>query len=762
MEHSTSFRSYAFLGKDSLLVITNTGVVLLAKHAKIADNESSVTHSEPLQWKMIDQPRGLQGYSVATAAKSQDSATAFFAGTNGVVYCYNQQCADVPVVARAQGKIAAIFAEMLESKDPSEARTRQQTFSLLITLVGSSTAHHYTVAMLPGGEVSLQRSIPISLPSGFIVTSFVNPTFIDGEEHIFLGGRNGSVAIFSISSQLDPDMNGSTLSATYIRTLERTHAKETVTAMLWVPATSSDHTSFGWLLSVGRDGSCAMLHFSRDDAEPSLVHKLDLPFGPNIEGIYLDATSNDLMVYGFSGKQFVLYNASLEREIWTIECGGAHRVWAFHPTCDPGDPSIQGGAFVWTKAGKMNVFSKHTPSHQIIRQGGHGREIKALAVSPSGGACGQLVATGAEDTDIRLFRYETSSQMFRCLRILRKHVTGIQHLQWSDDGRFLFSSGGFEEFLVWRVRSVPVLGIGVVCEAVCPPESELADLRITHFTARSVHASEEGSRRTDAFVTGMMYSDSTVRIYCYTSCATSKTWILLLMGNYLTSCLTQSAFLSLGDEDTLLTAGTDGHIALWSLPGQLFSSQPRPTVPESPVVQEGHPPNTVEWHTRTKIHQSTIKALTQHQLSPDSVLVVTGGDDNALAFTLLRWNGSAEEAEMHTSTLLVPRAHASAVTALALIPDSDSSREDGTETRFTVVSSSNDQRIKVWEVMINNGATSIDGVQVRRVANVPTAVADVSSLHILEDGNEGDGSARRRIIVCGVGMDIWRFSPHKV
>lgn len=123
MEHSTSFRSYASLGKDSFLAITNTGVVLLVKHAKVADNESSVMHSKPLQWKMINQPLGLQGYSVATAAKGQDSATAFFAGSNGIVYCYNQQYAGTLVVARARGKIAAIFAQISESEDSFETGT---------------------------------------------------------------------------------------------------------------------------------------------------------------------------------------------------------------------------------------------------------------------------------------------------------------------------------------------------------------------------------------------------------------------------------------------------------------------------------------------------------------------------------------------------------------------------------------------------------------------------------------------------------------
>jgi WD40 repeat protein len=99
---------------------------------------------------------------------------------------------------------------------------------------------------------------------------------------------------------------------------------------------------------------------------------------------------------------------------------------------------------VWTRASSMHIYSQTGPNHTVIRSGGHGREIKAVAVSPDGNSRSrQLIATGAEDTDIKIFQYVEED--FICRRTIRKHTTGIQHLQWSQDGNYLFSSGGCEE-----------------------------------------------------------------------------------------------------------------------------------------------------------------------------------------------------------------------------------------------------------------------------------------------------------------------------
>jgi WD40 repeat protein len=232
-----------------------------------------------------------------------------------------------------------------------------------------------------------------------------------------------------------------------------------------------------------------------------LVHHLTLPIGPNIEGIHIHR--NQLHVYGFSSKKFVLYNTVTEEEVMSVETGGAHRTWSFNPTLQDRD----GGTLVWTRASSMHTFSQREPNHTVIRSGGHGREIKAVAVSRPASmqeSGMQLIATGAEDTDIKIFTY--ANEHLVCLRTLRRHTTGIQCLQWSTDGSYLFSSGGCEEFYIWKIsRLPPELGsIGVVCEAVWSPESEHSDLRIMAF--------DVAQKADHAFVISMVFSNSTVKV----------------------------------------------------------------------------------------------------------------------------------------------------------------------------------------------------------------------------------------------------------
>ena len=126
-----------------------------------------------------------------------------------------------------------------------------------------------------------------------------------------------------------------------------------------------------------------------------------------------------------------------------------------------------------------------------------------------------------------------------------------------------------------------------------------------------------------------------------------------------------------------------------------------------------------------------------YKLEDGSHVVITGGDDNAIAFTRIRADGNA-------STLIVSHAHAAAVTGLATA--------SGGRGRLLLVTTSIDQRVKVWHVNIDTSRPGVEGIAVQHLENFPTAVADVSSLALygFEDGAVG-------VLVCGVGMDMWRL-----
>jgi WD40 repeat protein len=170
-----------------------------------------------------------------------------------------------------------------------------------------------------------------------------------------------------------------------------------------------------------------------------------------------------------------------------------------------------------------------------------------------------------------------------------------------------------------------------------------------------------------------------------------------------------------GDQHQLLTTAMDGHVAMW----QCLEDK------------------RLAWLQRRQVHQNAILDSTATTLSDDTTLLLTAGDDNALGLSRI-------DVKNEISTLLIPRAHAAAVTALAVFKYGDDS--------FYVLSASIDQRVKLWDVRIDVTVPGVEDMQVRKVQNVFSSVADVSSMALLrlEDGSTG-------VLVCGVGMDVWRL-----
>lgn len=476
------FRSYSFIDSSSFLLTTNFGKVYLGSISLEPTISNSVSNS-----KLIDYVEELSGYSVCAGEISL--GLGYVAGSRGGIYIYRKDPSDLKKIHSVNGKVGGMFAD---------------GETLMITLLGRKEAQLLHIDFANAQEPIVSRTVTVALSelaTGLVITSMAYATTAPNADYIILGFRKGAVAIYTVPKTQDANFSTSEPKASLHQTLEHVHGKETVTSLKWTPSIPSPST--GHLISVGRDGCCAIHFINLYTNTFTLVHHLVLPFGSNIEGLYYH--HNHLIVYGFSSTKFVLYDTTNEEEIMSVDAGGAHRSWAFQPQAS----EQGGGTLVWTRASSMHICTQHGPNHQVIRSGGHGREIKAVASSTlrsANGTSKQLIATGAEDTDIKIFEY-TEDGEFVCKRTLRKHTTGIQHLQWSDDGEYLFSSGGCEEFYVWRVRLLPYsLGIGVVCESVCEPESEHSDLRVTAFDVRKREDLERG------FVIAMVFSDSTIRV----------------------------------------------------------------------------------------------------------------------------------------------------------------------------------------------------------------------------------------------------------
>jgi WD40 repeat protein len=200
-----------------------------------------------------------------------------------------------------------------------------------------------------------------------------------------------------------------------------------------------------------------------------------------------------------------------------------------------------------------------------------------------------------------------------------------------------------------------------------------------------------------------------------------------MVGNYLTSCLTQCLHIeTYGQARSLITAGTDGYIAFFPL--------------ESGSVTATTEPSALKWTFRANVHQNTIHSMKLHWFDNKTCLLVTGGDDNAVAFTIMAWDAVGTRPKV--DTVIVPRAHTAAVTGVEILA------APGLRW-LRVATTSIDQRVRIWEVHYNGAQPGIEGLTVKRKGNYFTAVADVSGLAALDTSS---------LIVCGVGMDVWSHS----
>ncbi|KAF2625905.1 WD domain-containing protein [Macroventuria anomochaeta] len=705
-----SIRSYCFILSTTFLLVTNSGKILVESFNSDTGSglQSSLTTST-----LVDLLEDLSGYSTCTSVPTY--GVAFLAGTKGSVYMYSAHDSALKTILTVTGKVGSLFAT-----DTFCAGGRKQLV-LLVTLVGQKQAQLVFIDITMGLSPLSSKivSVPVSdILTGSTITSMSVIETDFENTFLFLGFRRGSIGLYTISQ------NATSPEASLFRIIEKVHGDETITAMKF--KASPESASVGHLFSVGRDGCLAVHLIDLSKNTVKLVHDLTLPIGLHIEGLYFQ--DNHLLVHGFSSKKWVLYDITSEEEVMGIETGGAHRSWAFQSRSN--SYNAQGGTLVWTRASSLHVYSQEGSNHGVIRPGGHGREIKAVAVSPPKDCsvyCVRhrgLIATGAEDTDIKIFQYANGELV--CRRTLRKHTTGIQHLQWSDDCEYLFSSAGSEEFYVWRIRTLDtVVDIGVICEFVYTPESEFSDLRIMSFDV---------SRCGSAYTIAMVFSDSSIKTYRYDPTVATK-WQPLAKGTYFTSCLTQCTFLS---PTSLLTAGTDGHAVLWSL-----SSEP---------VQPST--SALKWHHPARIHQNASKAMSSHVNGDGTTLIVSGGDDGALAFLLACPAASdlstAAQGAYASPPVLVNRAHGSAITACTVV---------NLRFHIFVLTSGNDEWVRLWEVVINDtdasdtSKTRSDKLTIKRLSKVKTSVADVSSMAVVDN----DGDAIARVLVCGVGMEVIRL-----
>ncbi|UKZ75389.1 hypothetical protein TrVFT333_003073 [Trichoderma virens FT-333] len=671
---------YDFLSHDHILITTSLGRLVLG-HLKDA-------YFEP-EWEQIEVAEELRGdMKLCYVVKSITTTAALLGTTSGNIYYFDLSSRETKHVASMPGKIIEMNCLSSKSRDESGNPLAE----VLVFLHGRAESHYLEIDVSTG-DVRSQGQ-----------TKGLDPRFVPTaagkvNDLLIVGSRHGWLSI------LDRKQDGS-----YYPILDMaTRSRDTITAILPLPPKSGSQQASRYILVTTRDGKYRIYEMDRQPGSIllHLRHETSPPFGPLIAGAWFTQDKvPELVLYGFRSKDFVIWNETRREELATIECGGAHRT--FQLTYSESIPGRY--RFAFTKTSKLSISSSDHMAHEWVKAGIHGREIRSLSSN------GRYIATGAEDTTIRIWEYqplgEDAQAELRCVASMKTHITGLQKLVWLGDD-YLFSSAGNEEFFVWKVQNLEsdYKGLAVVCEGVFTDKSADADLRIMDF---DVCRSDDGS----GIVVSMGFSNSVLRTYRYTS--DGGRFELLAKGTYTGACLTQTRHLSMRDQlPLLLTASTDGHLALWR-------TEPDEGTQRKYVLDQVVP-----------LHQNSIKSLDMMD-SGEGYQVFTGGDDNSVGVTLLgRISGSTDDASWtFLRRSIVRNAHAAAIAGVLLVYR---------RTGVVGISVSNDQRVKLWRIPSGG-----DG-NVELIRGECIGVADAGDIAAV-GGLERDAAT---VVFAGVGLEAW-------
>lgn len=229
---------------------------------------------------------------------------------------------------------------------PIDNKYIQKRFYILTTTLSSPVFNLHTIF-----QDEVRENTPLAAPATdgakkFVVTSFC----IDyATSLVILGSRNGAVAVYALATGA---LHGC---------WQGIHEADAVTSITSLSPSR--------VLTLGRNGGYCVLAFSlKEGVMEMTVHHATKPANCNvIEGASCGRGRDELILYGFRGKSFFVWDEIRGYEVATVECGGAHRAWAFYwpgrqekvlgeEEVEKEENSGEGGWLVWTKASKVSFF----------------------------------------------------------------------------------------------------------------------------------------------------------------------------------------------------------------------------------------------------------------------------------------------------------------------------------------------------------------------------------------------------------------------
>ncbi|KAA8916127.1 hypothetical protein TRICI_001711 [Trichomonascus ciferrii] len=664
-----AFKEYVYVG-NSLLVATSSGRAFVLK------NKTDWTELSDLK---LDVYSSLTGW--------EEDGLVCTCTRDGIVNILDLENFNQVQTARLHfgGKVSRVLPFKVESRCFFLAATQNPNDPFIIRCVGEE----YDIHLQP--------------PKTFPVTSvFYDPKF----GLVILGSRHGAVAAYKVDftrsteDRIEP-----------VFCYRRVMSEDAVTSIV-------DLNGKGTLHLTSRMG-----HYAS-------VRLVDRPYGLFMEKLTVSKiqqgtiegckiVNGRLLFYGFRNLLFFVWNETDQYEILNEKCGGAHRNWYI----DVGGSDERDIQLIYTKAGKIIMLNSQNPgkfSGTLLERGTHGREIRDVSISPSSYDGFRVLATASEDTCVKLGTLSATGEVnYHCT--LRQHVSGIQSGKFTPDGRFYLSSGAMEEFIVWKVDVVDDK-VYSYSFATIPSSTDVPDLRIMDFDLVPLGGN-------DKYLLATVYSDSTIKIWVMDLMASKNQFELLSTGSYRTCCLLNCDILMSASNCFLAVSSTDGHLAIWNITAILGSNQIdivsgelQPKATSYTLVAF---PNYIE---RLQIHQSSVKSSIYLRSADNTLLHVSGGDDNALWVSSIQFEGPIVSTKKVSS---IGNAHSATIVGITKVSEND------------FVTTSVDQNVKKWAIDTNNDISLVESKY--------TTVADTGPIDSTQFNNS------TVILFAGSGLSAWKI-----
>ncbi|KAG2172335.1 hypothetical protein INT43_004877 [Umbelopsis isabellina] len=719
MEKPNEFiRNFVLVDYDQFAVFTNLGYLLRY------DNTNG-------QWTKLLQDDDFRNYAIMKACTSGKLIVS--GNLQGRISIAHANSEFQPMkIKLCECKILNIFV--------SESKVAGVFYIVTLGVEGEMFLHQLDRRHTVEPEIKLlHRLQPSNLKTTVICTAICEDYNL-----LVCGSRESALLIYRIPALASQATDNDPVSP--VVQLRRTHGRQAVSSVTLqsLPETTA-HGPGLTLITTGRDGCYTEYRLTNintsGDHESSLdmnADEMDVIDDHNseehqiseqqhivIEKVYKNRVTKgwaegamymdgQLYILGFYRKRFIVFNVAKGYEMLSIACGGAHRTWHFINQ----DAKLARCTFAFFRRNKVNaLYRKASTSKEVfeesIQSNFHGRDVraikfagKAVALKESFKQLPLIVATGAEDTLLRLSQYVSGQHEGKIvnLRTVRKHSSVIKSINWSI-GRetLLFTSGASEELRCWKVDSHPPQGIpasafdpsrhllDISCLewAASPMVSDIKETRIMDTSAFPIDASR------GLHILAAAYSDSTTRLWLFDE--TAKKFFLVADGIWHMKCLLQITHFLVPDRPggegvVIVTTATDGKLAFWDATrviSDFINSYKTGTVPSHSKLP------TPFYHYQA--HLSGVNALDIQSLDDGSLIVASGGEDNALAVNWISITYSDHQSPQASvnakgDIAKIASAHASSVTGVHIVGK-------------LILTVSTDQRLNVWEVNTDQGLT---------------------------------------------------------